>query len=123
MPHDVPHRRLPLLAVVVAVLALVGVATASQVPAHSSAVGEASSVVAADDDSGSVLGGETPAVVRVAIDRVRPGHALPVVGVLPVAVAAVVATGMVVAVPWRDRLRVADVPPVRRRGPPALVLL
>lgn len=129
MSRPALRRRLPLLGVV-AVLALVGILTAGRTGRSGEAVrGASTSATAthpdaeADHGDPSFRGGETPAVVRLAANRLHPvGHALPLVSLTVAALVALVAARPLPAAAVPRRLR-APARYARRRGPPALLIV
>lgn len=130
MSRPALRRRLPLLGVV-AVLALVGILTAGRTGRSGEAVRGASisatgthSDAEADHGDPSFRGGETPAVVRLAANRLHPvGHALPLVSLTVAALVALVAARPLPAAAVPRRLRAPAARYARRRGPPALLIV
>jgi hypothetical protein len=124
MPSPAPRRRLLLLGVVAAVLAVAGIFAVGEAATGGSVADAADHPVAASDDDGSSFrAAEAPAVVRVGAHRLRPiGHVIPLVTVPVTAVAALVAARRAGAASTPVRRRPAVVWHRRRRGPPALLV-
>jgi hypothetical protein len=127
MPRSAPRRLVPLLAVMVAVLGLLGLAVTDEVspPAGADAVPVEHIGTPHDDGADlALLAGETPVVVRVTVDHLRSAaHGAPLVTVAGAAFAGLAVARALVAALAAASMRPAPVVHVRRRGPPALVVV
>ncbi len=127
MPRSSPRRLVPLLAVLVAVLGLLGVAASDAVtpPAGADAVRVEHTAPRHDDRADlSLLAGGTPVVVQATVDHLRSAaHGAPLVTVVGAALGGLAAARALVAALAAASTRPAPVVHVRRRGPPALAVV
>jgi hypothetical protein len=113
MPRRALRWIAPLLVAVVASLGLVGGAAAAPTPGPQ----------AGDHAAWSLPGGDTPAIVQITADHLRPSLARPGVAALAVAAVALAAPAGRPPPPARRRAvppRRAPAVPWHRRGPPLL---
>jgi hypothetical protein len=123
MLRPAQRRHVPLLAVLVAVLGLLGVAAADQLaPGGGRGGSPVEHAVPGDDDAAdvSLLAGDTPALVQATADHLRStAHGAPLVTVLGAALVGLAGARALVAALAAVSLRPVPVAHVRRRGPPA----